>query len=156
MDTRIGTPSPIADADRPGPARSLSRRRSEAGDRALRGDGARDIELRQRIDRAAADFDDMEKETHRLAGLYQPAAGGGLCRCAGSRRTAFDKTELLLAGQALAQVAVVRHAGYVTLAARSIRASIFSNVWHFGRNADAVTLPEKRLGEVLARLCAIE
>ncbi|HMY60277.1 MAG TPA: hypothetical protein PKL17_21425 [Pseudomonadota bacterium] len=157
VDTRIGTPSPIADRI----------------DRALRAhfrdddlklaivryvaSGAHDIELRQRIDRAAADFDDMEKETHRLAGLYQPRGRAVFVDAQVHARTAFDKTELLLAGQALAQVAVVRHAGYVTLAAAFDSGVDFLKMFGIsGGMPTRVTLPEKRLGEVLARLCAIE
>lgn len=155
IDTRIGTPGPIADRI----------------DRALRAhfrdddlklaivryvaSGASDAELRSRIDRAAADFDDMEQETHRLAGLYEPRGRAVFIDAQQHARTTFDKTELLLRGQALAQIAVVRHAGYVTLAAAFDSGVDFLKMFGIsGGMPTRVTLPEKRLAEVLARLQA--
>lgn len=157
IDTRIGTPGPVADRiDR---ALRAHFRDDELKQTIVRYvvSGATDTDLRQRIDRAAADFDDMEKETQRLSGLYEPRGRAVFVDAQLHARTTFDKTELLLRGQALAQVAVVRHAGYVTLAAAFDSGVDFLKMFGIsGGMPTRVTLPEKRLTEVLARLSQID
>jgi hypothetical protein len=70
---------------------------------------------------------------------------------AGATREPFDKTELLLRGQELAEVAAVRDSGTVTFAAR------YGSGWDFlslfrleGGMPTRVTVPEARLDEALA------
>ena len=153
IDTRMGTPGPIA-------CRIDQALRAHFRDDELKNcivryvaTGATDVELRQRIDRAAADFDKMEQETLRLSALYEKRGRTVFVDAQVHAKTSFDKTELLLRGQALAPVAVVRHAGYVTLAAAFDSGIDFLKLFGIsGGMPTRVTLPEKRLAEVLERL----
>jgi len=157
IDTRIGTPGPIA-------LRIDQALRAHFRDEELKhcivrylACGATDVEAQQRIDRAAADFEDMEKETLRLAALYERRGGAVFIDAQVHAKTSFDKTELLLRGQALAQVAVVRHAGYVTLAAAFDSGVDFLKMFGIsGGMPTRVTMPEKRLTEILQRLTETE
>lgn len=157
IDTRIGTPGPVADRiDRALRAHFRDDDLKQAIVRYVVS-GATATDLRQRIDRAAADFDDMEKETQRLSVLYEPRGRAVFIDAQAHARTTFDKTELLLRGQALAKVAVVRHAGYVTLAAAFDSGIDFLKMFGIsGGMPTRVTMPEKRLTEVLARLSEID
>ena len=67
----------------------------------------------------------------------------------------FDKTDLLLAGQARAPVAIVRDSGMLTIAAA------FDSGWDFvqlfelgGGMPTRVTIPEQELDEVVAKINA--
>lgn len=155
IDTRLGTPGPIA-------VRIDHALRAHFRDDGLKqcivhyvATGARDPVLRQRIDQAAADFEVMERETQRLASLYERRGQAVFVDAQLHARTSFDKTELLLAGQALAQVSIVRHAGYVTLAAAFDSGIDFLKLFGIsGGMPTRVTLPEKRLADVLAKFAA--
>lgn len=157
IDTRMGTPGPIA-------LRIDQALRAHFRDDELKhcivrylANGATDVEAKQRIDRAAADFDDMEKETLRLAALFERRGVAVFVDAQVHAKTTFDKTELLLRGQALAQVAVVRHAGYVTLAAAFDSGVDFLKMFGIsGGMPTRVTMPEKRLTEILQRLAETE
>jgi hypothetical protein len=66
---------------------------------------------------------------------------------------AFDKTDLLLAGQTRAPVAIVRDSGMLTIAAA------FDSGWDFvelfgigGGMPTRVTIPEQRLDDVIGRI----
>ena len=152
IDTRIGTPGPIADRI----DRAL---RAHFRDEALKHrivhylvGGARDPGHEQVISEAAADFDRMEAETTRLAALYERCGRAVFIDAQRHARKPFDKTELLLLGQKLAEVAIVRHAGYVTLAAGFDSGVDFLALFDLsGGMPTRVSLPDKRLAEVLEK-----
>ncbi len=153
IDTRIGTPGPIADRI----DRAL---RAHFRDEALKHrivhylvGGARDPGHEQVISEAAADFDRMEAETTRLVDLYERCGPTAVYIDAQRHaRKPFDKTELLLRGQQLAAVAIVRHAGYVTLAAGFDSGVDFLQLFALsGGMPTRVSLPDKRLAEVLEK-----
>ncbi len=152
IDTRVGTPGPIADRI----DRAL---RAHFRDEALKHRvvrylvaGARDSGHEEVITQAAADFDIMEVETARLSALYERRGQAVFVDAQRHARKSFDKTELLLRGQALAQVAIVRHAGYVTLAAAFDSGVDFLKIFGLsGGMPTRVSLPDKRLGEVLEK-----
>jgi hypothetical protein len=163
-------PYPGADDD----ARCIDTREGEASVRARRIDQAlrarfRDAELKRSvvqwlvtgmpegpharaIDEAAREFEARARGTEILAGrfvrrgpaLYVDARGAAL---------PYDKTDLLLAGQARAEVAIVHDSGMVTLAAR------FASGWDFVRILELeggmptrVTIPESRLEAAIEAL----
>ncbi len=156
IDTRTGTPSALA----------------ERIDRALRA-RFRDESLKHRIVRflvsgakdtgdladgrviaeAAAEFEAMAVETTRLTALYELRSGVAYIDAQRHARGPFDKTDLLLHGQTLAEVAVVRHAGYITVAAGFDSGLDFVKIFDLqGGMPTRVSLPEQRLDEVLRRL----
>ncbi|HMU41159.1 MAG TPA: hypothetical protein PKE31_19285 [Pseudomonadota bacterium] len=155
VDTRVGTPGPLADRI----DRAL---RAHFRDDALKKTivdflvtGTRDAVLKAQIDGAAADFDEMEHETKRLSTLFELRGAGQVAFVDAHThaRRAFDKTELLLAGQKLAKVAVVRHAGHITLAAAFDSGVDFLRLLSLsGGMPTRVTLPEKHLPDILRRL----
>jgi hypothetical protein len=156
IDTRIGTASPLA----------------ERIDRALRA-RFRDESLKHRIvsylvlgasdkaapqhaaliAEAAAEFEVMAAETTRLGGLFERRGRVALVDATRHARAPFDKTDLLLHGQTLADVSVVRHAGYITVAAGFDSGLDFVKLFDLsGGMPTRVSLPESRLDEVLKRL----
>jgi hypothetical protein len=156
IDTRIGTPSPMA-------VRIDRALRARFRDEALKHrivhylvDGTRDkAELghAQVIAAAAAEFEAMAAETGRLAALYECRGRVAFIDAQRHARGPFDKTDLLLHGQTLAEVAVVRHAGYITLAAGFESGIDFVKIFELqGGMPTRVSLPEQRLDEVLRRL----
>ncbi len=107
------------------------------------------------IDEAAAEFVAMAAETTRLAGLYEPRGRAVFVDAQRHARGPFDKTDLLLAGQALAEVAIVRHAGYIIIAASFESGIDFVKLFDLGGGMPTrVSLPEARLDEVLGKLSA--
>jgi hypothetical protein len=152
IDTRIGTPGPIADRI----DRAL---RAHFRDEALKHRvvrylvaGCKPGEHHDVIAQAAADFDSMEAETQRLAALYEPRQQAVYLDAQRHAKKPFDKTELLLKGQALQPVAIVRHAGFVTLAAGFESGVDFLKQFNLsGGMPTRVSLPEKRLAEVLEK-----
>jgi hypothetical protein len=154
VDTRIGQPGPIATKI----------------DRALRA-RFRDEDLKRRvvhwlvddmpdgplgdaIDEAAAEFEARDRGTRTLAARFQVRGRVALVDASGSA-VPYDKTDLLLAGQALAEVAIVRDSGYLTVAAG------FDSGWDFvallrldGGMPTRVSVPEARLDELLAAIDA--
>lgn len=150
IDTRVGTPSPLAERiDRALRARfrdeSLKHRIVEY----LRG-GAENTEHAQVIAEAAAEFLAMASETSRLSSLYERRGRVAFVDAQRHARGPFDKTDLLLHGQTLAEVAVVRHAGYITLAAGFESGLDFVKLFALqGGMPTRVSLPEQRLAEVL-------
>jgi hypothetical protein len=162
IDTRVGTPGPIA-------GRIDKALRARFRDEALKhrvvrylvagpgeaptapGDALGDAQV---IAEAAAEFDAMEEETARLGALYEPL--GEVAVYVDAQRHArrpFDKTELLLRGQAMAPISAVRHSGFVTLAAAYDSGVDFLLMFALsGGMPTRVSLPEKRLPEVLEKL----
>ena len=118
IDTRIGTPSPVA--------QRIDRAvRARPRDNALFGiivrhlaSGLRDPSLWTSIDAAAAEFAAMEAETRKLALRYQLIEPGVLIADCSKRGGPFDKTLLLMIGQERAPVSAVIDGESVTFAAR--------------------------------------
>jgi hypothetical protein len=101
------------------------------------------------IAEAAREFDVRDAGTKVLAGKYVVRGRIAVIDTHGSK-VAFDKTDLLLAGQAVAAVAIVIDSGQITIAAG------FESGWDFvtllglgGGMPTRVTVPEGRLDEVV-------
>jgi hypothetical protein len=152
VDTRVGSPGPIA----------------VRIDRALRAK-FRDDQLKRGvvqflvggmqpgvhddvIAEAAAEFERRDAVTRELAQRFTIRGRVAVVDTAGAPG-AFDKTDLLLAGQARAPVSIVRDSGMLTIAAA------FDSGWDFvelfgigGGMPTRVTIPEQRLDGVIARI----
>ena len=154
VDTRTGTPGPTAAMiDRALRARFRDDDLKRAVVRWLCGGMGRGPH-REAIEEAARAFDERQEGTERLARAYRVRGPVAFVDTAGEGRP-FDKTELLLAGQALAEVSVVRDSGTVTFAAR------FDSGWDFvqlfgleGGMPTRVTRPEARMADALAAVHA--
>ena len=116
--------------------------------------GLKDKEHRKVIAEAAAEFEGMHAETERLTSKYRVSGRVALVD-ARTAKGPYDKTELLLAGQKKAEVAVVRDSGMVTIAAA------FDSGWDFvallalgGGMPTRVSVPESRLADVLEKINA--
>lgn len=163
-------PYPSADDD----ARAVDTRMSRPGpigeliDHALRAHGrdvalrhrivdflvgrARDPALRQVLEHAAADHARMEEMTHALARRYEIRGVVAYVDARGAEGP-IDKTELLLAGQTLAPVSVVRDNGTITIAAAFDSGYDFLDIFGLeGGMPTRVSLPDSRLEEVLGKL----
>jgi hypothetical protein len=153
VDTRIGQPGPIG----------------EMVDKALRAhfrdeglkhrivrwlvDGMKDKALGREIKEAAADFDRMADEAHRLARLFERRGRAVYVDAAQHADRAYDKTLLLLEGQKLAEVAIVRDSGSIAVAAAFDSGIDFVKLFGLGGGMPTrVSLPESRLDEVLEKL----
>jgi hypothetical protein len=154
VDTRVGTPGPIA----------------QRIDRALRA-RFRDDQLKRAvvqflvagmkpgvhddvIAEAAAEFERRDARTSELARRFTIRGRVAVVDTAGAQGQ-FDKTDLLLAGQARAPVAIVRDSGMLTIAAA------FDSGWDFvalfelgGGMPTRVTIPEQKLDDVIAKINA--
>jgi hypothetical protein len=111
--------------------------------------GLRDETHRAAIEEAAAEFDRMHAETKRLASRYERR---GRVAYVDARRAQgpFDKTDLLLAGQALAPVAMVRHSGMITIAAAFGSGLDFLKLFRLeGGMPTRISLPDSRLDEAI-------
>jgi hypothetical protein len=152
VDTRIGTPGAIATRI----------------DRALRA-RFRDDQLKRAvvhflvagmkpgphddvIAEAAAEFERRDARTQELARRFTIRGRVAVVDTAGAAGM-FDKTDLLLAGQAKAPVAIVRDSGMLTIAAG------FESGWDFvalfglgGGMPTRVTIPEQKLDDVIAKI----
>jgi hypothetical protein len=155
VDTRIGAPGPLG----------------EMVDKALRAhfrdeglkhrivrwlvDGRKDKALEREIREAAADFDRMAEEALRLARLYEPQGRAVIVDAGREAERSYDKTLLLLEGQKLAPVAIVRDAGMIAIAAAFDSGIDFVKLLGLGGGMPTrVSLPESRLAEVLAKINA--
>jgi hypothetical protein len=101
---------------------------------------------------AAAEFDRRSAATRTLAERFTIRGRVAVVDAAGAPGP-FDKTDLLLAGQARAPVAIVRDSGMLTIAAA------FDSGWDFvalfaigGGMPTRVTIPEHRLDDVIAKI----
>lgn len=154
VDTRIGEPGPIA----------------QRIDRALRAK-FRDDALKRAVVHflvegmkrgthddviadAAAEFERRDARTQELAKRFTIRGRVAVVDTAGAQGE-FDKTDLLLAGQAKAPVAIVRDSGMLTIAAG------FESGWNFvelfelgGGMPTRVTIPEQKLDDVIAKINA--
>jgi hypothetical protein len=153
VDTRIGTPSPLAEQiDQALRARFRDEALKHRIVRYLAG-GARDAGHAQVIAEAAAEFAAMAAETTRLSALFERRGRVAFVDAQQHARGPFDKTDLLLHGQTLAEVSIVRHAGYITVAASFESGLDFVKLFELrGGMPTRVSLPEQRLPEVLRRL----
>ncbi|MEX1364172.1 MAG: hypothetical protein AB1Z98_13685 [Nannocystaceae bacterium] len=149
VDTRIGEVSPEA-------ARIDEALRAHWLDQTLKlrivrylVNGLRPGVERDSILEAAADFARMAKAAQTLAGSY--AVDGDVAYMeVGSSAPAFDKTELLLLGQAKATVSVVLDAGNATIAAPFESGLNFVDLLDLGGGMPTrVNIPRKRLSEAL-------
>lgn len=152
IDTRMGEPSRVA----------------AKIDRALRGrpkdEGLRSAVVHflvggcspgvdeQRIEEAAREFDAMEREAMELASRYE--INGRVAVVEVEERAApYDKTDLLLEGQKLAPVAVVKQGPHITAAAA------FDSGWNLvelmglgGGMPTRVSFRSSRLDELIAKV----
>jgi hypothetical protein len=151
IDTRCGKPGPIA----------------ERIDRALRA-RFRDETLKHRIlqyllarthaphhfeeiDAAARLVDPLLEQSQRLSEQYR--VDGGVAYLDVKSSAPYDKTELLLLGQARAMVAVVRDSGSLSIAANFDSGLDFVKLFGLGGGMPTrVSLPDARRDEVLAKL----
>ena len=152
VDTREASPGPLADLiDRALRARFRDVALKQRIVRYLCG-GLQDAEHRAVIEEAAGEFEWMRAETERLAGRFERR---GRVAYVDARRAKgpFDKTDLLLAGQARAEVAMVRHSGMITIAAAFGSGLDFLKLFALeGGMPTRVSLPEARLEEALAKI----
>jgi hypothetical protein len=152
VDTRVGTPGAIA----------------VRIDRALRAK-FRDEQLKRSVVQflvgglspgvhddviadAAAEFERRDARTRELANRFTIRGRVAVVDTAGAQGQ-FDKTDLLLAGQARAPVSIVRDSGMLTIAAQ------FDSGWDFvglfalgGGMPTRVTIPERKLDDVIAQI----
>jgi hypothetical protein len=154
VDTRVGAPRPIAvRIDRALRARFRDDQLKRAVVQFLVG-GLQPGVHDDVIDEAAAEFDRRDQVTRELAQRFTIRGRVAVVDTAGSAG-AFDKTDLLLAGQARAPVSIVRDSGMLTIAAA------FDSGWDFvelfgigGGMPTRVTIPEQRLDDVIGRINA--
>jgi len=152
VDTRVGTPGPIAvRIDRALRAKSRDDQLKRSVVQFLVG-GLQPGVHDQVIAEAAAEFERRDQVTRELAQRFTIRGRVAVVDTAGSQG-AFDKTDLLLAGQARAPVSIVRDSGMLTIAAP------FDSGWDFvelfaigGGMPTRVTIPEQRLDDVIARI----
>jgi hypothetical protein len=155
IDTRIGTPSAVADRF----DRAL---RARYDDKGLFGlivrhlaTGLSDSSLWEVIDRAAAELAPVEQETRRAAQGYQRLPPGIALVDVREGFGRIDKTLLLLLGQEREPVSVVLDKNNVAIAARFDSGLDFVKLFGLaGGMPTRVSLPLKQLPVVLARLGA--
>jgi hypothetical protein len=152
VDTRVGTPGPVAiRIDRALRARFRDDQLKRAAVQFLVGGlapGVHDDVIAQ----AAAEFERRDATTRELANRFTIRGRVAVVDTAGAQGQ-FDKTDLLLAGQTRAAVAIVRDSGMLTIAAP------FDSGWDFvelfkigGGMPTRVTIPERKLDDVIARI----
>lgn len=152
VDTRVGTPGPIA-------MRIDKALRAKFRDDQLKRavvhflvDGMKRGPHDDVIGDAAAEFERRDAKTRELAQRYTIRGRVAVVDTAGASGQ-FDKTDLLLAGQAKAAVSIVRDSGMLTIAAP------FDSGWDFvamfelgGGMPTRVTIPEQKLDGVIAKI----
>lgn len=152
VDTRIGTPGPIAvRIDRALRAKFRDDQLKRSVVQFLVGGmkpGAHDDVIRD----AAAEFERRDARTQELARRFTVRGRVAVVDTAGAAGK-FDKTDLLLAGQERAPVSIVRDSGMLTIAAA------FGSGWDFvalfalgGGMPTRVTIPETKLDDVIAKI----
>jgi hypothetical protein len=149
VDTRIGTPGPVA-------VRIDQALRAQFRDDRLKRavvlylvDGLRPGTHRELIEAAAAAFEEREQGTSDLARRFVMRGRVAYVDARG-KNPPYDKTDLLLRGQDRAEVSLVHDGGVLTIAAA------YDSGWDFvsllglgGGMPTRVSVPEKRLDEVL-------
>lgn len=163
IDTRTAQPGPIGQRF----DRAL---RARPRDTALFGlvvrhlaDGLRDASLWEAIDRAAAELAPIEERTRAIAAGYvvvdihprgvPPHVKSLAFVNATTHHGQYDKTQLLLAGQERASLAMVLDMDTVTVAARYGSGVSFLDLLGLsGGMPTLVSIPAKRLGDALQKL----
>ena len=153
IDTRIGTPSRIADRI----DRALRARPRDEGLFGLivrhLSTGLSDASLWEPIDRAAEELVPIERETRRAAEGYQRFPSGVAYVELKPELTRVDKTLLLLLGQEREKVSIVVDRDNVSIAASFESGLNFVTMFKLsGGMPTRVSLPRARLGEVLRAL----
>jgi hypothetical protein len=153
VDTRIGRPSELGDRiDRALRARFRDEGLKHRVVRYLVG-GVKDRDFFDELTAAASEFDRSAKESERLAGFFESHGRAVVVNAGALARGPYDKTLLLLAGQARAEVAIVRDSGTITLAAAFDSGINFIQLFGLGGGMPTrVSLKERRLDEVLEKL----
>ena len=156
IDTRVGTPSPLADRlDRALRARPRDTSLPLAIVRFLEG-GASDAALLAEVDRAAAELDAHEREARRIAegfAVFDEAPGALAFVDATKHQGPYDKTLLLLLGQTRARVAAVLDDDTLTLAAPfESGVNFLDTLGLSGGMPTRVSLPRKRMTATLTAL----
>jgi hypothetical protein len=152
VDTRVGTPGPVATRiDRALRAKFRDDQLKRGVVQYLVG-GLQSGVHDQVIGDAAAEFERRDARTRELATRFTIRGRVAVVDTAGAAGQ-FDKTDLLLAGQARAPVSIVRDSGMLTIAAG------FDSGWDFvslfaigGGMPTRVTIPEQRLDDVIAKI----
>ena len=105
------------------------------------------------IEAAAREIDPLLDEARRLAERYEMRDGVAYLDIAGAR--GYDKTELLLLGQARSPISVVRDSGSLTIAADFESGFDFVKMFQLGGGMPTrVTVAEGRMDEVFEKLAA--
>jgi hypothetical protein len=154
VDTRIGEPSkPAVRIDRALRAKFRDDQLKRAVVQFLVG-GCKPGVHDDMITEAAAEFERKDAKTRELAQRFTLRGRVAVVDTAGAAGQ-FDKTDLLLAGQAKAPVSIVRDSGQLTIAAA------FGSGWDFvqlfalgGGMPTRVTIPEARLDTVIDKINA--
>ena len=152
IDTRIGTPGPIAiKIDNALRAKWRDDQLKRAVVHWLVG-GMKPGPHDDVITEAAAEFERRDARTRELARRFTIRGRVAVVDTAGSEGQ-FDKTDLLLAGQQRAPVSIVRDSGMLTIAAA------FDSGWDFvalfqigGGMPTRITIPESKLDDVIAKI----
>jgi len=152
VDTRVGTPGALATRiDRALRAKFRDDQLKRAVVHFLVG-GMKPGPHDDVIGEAAAEFERRDARTQELARRFTIRGRVAVVDTAGSAGQ-FDKTDLLLAGQARAPVAIVRDSGMLTIAAA------FDSGWDFvalfalgGGMPTRVTIPEQKLDDVIGKI----
>jgi hypothetical protein len=153
VDTRIGTPGPIATRiDRALRARFRDDQLKRAVVQFLVTGLARGTVYDAVIADAAAEFEKRDAKTQELAKQFTIRGRVAVVDTAGASGQ-FDTTDLLLIGQQKAPVSIVRDSGMLTIAAA------FGSGWDFvalfelgGGMPTRVTIPEAKLDDVIAKI----
>lgn len=152
VDTRVGTPGPAAmRIDKALRAKFRDDQLKRAVVHFLVG-GMKPGPHDDVIGEAAAEFDRRDGRTQELAKRFTIRGRVAIVDTAGAAGQ-FDKTDLLLAGQAKAPVSIVRDSGMLTIAAP------FDSGWDFvalfelgGGMPTRVTIPEQKVDAVIAKI----
>lgn len=152
VDTRTGTPGPIAvRIDRALRAKFRDDQLKRAVVHFLVG-GMKPGPHDDVIAEAAAEFERRDARTQELARRFTIRGRVAVVDTAGSAGQ-FDKTDLLLAGQARAPVAIVRDSGMLTIAAGFDSGWDFVSLFELGGGMPTrVTIPEQKLDAVIAKI----
>ncbi|HSD91201.1 MAG TPA: hypothetical protein VLB44_26945, partial [Kofleriaceae bacterium] len=152
VDTRVGTPGPIAvRIDKALRAKFRDDQLKRAVVHFLVG-GMKSGPHDDVISDAAAEFERRDARTQELARRFTIRGRVAVVDTAGSAGK-FDKTDLLLAGQERAPVSIVRDSGMLTIAAAFDSGWDFVSMFELGGGMPTrVTIPEQKLDDVIAKI----
>jgi hypothetical protein len=152
VDTRVGKPGPIAiRIDRALRAKFRDDQLKRAVVQFLVG-GLKPGVHDDVIAEAAKEFERRDARTRELAKQFTIRGRVAVVDTAGASGQ-FDKTDLLLAGQARAPVSIVRDSGMLTIAAQFDSGWDFVSLFEIGGGMPTrVTIPESKLDDVIAKI----